>query len=1059
MRKRITSLLLAFVLCLSLLPGAAFAAEGTPAGTEDDPILISSAQELKNFAQRVNNGETALCAKLMADIVLNDGTFDNRGNYTKGDSGKDAETWTPIGYYNNDNDYSAYEGTFDGGGHTIKGLYVPGGNIKSVGLFGCTSGATIQNVAVTGFLYGHERAGGIVGLVYDSATITNCINHATVWAMIYVGGIIGSCRKAEEQAGQPVTLTGCFNTGVMRGGSTSGLVGSSAVPIHIIDCGNIGALQFSDDCGGIICDVQTGGTAMITNCYSAGKTTKEDVWARSGGLVGYVYYDYDGNPLAEVAVTNSYWLDETADYAIGNTDSTPVGAVAQTADKFADGTVLNALKNGRTDSSWGECGYLEAAGMVVPLLKGQTADPPAITGQGTLGDPYLIYTASGLKKFRDKVNAENSSDTGAYVKLMADIDLSGETWTPIDGYTGTFDGDMHTITLGTISAKSNCGLFATLKGGASVKNLTVAGTVSIENPQGDIMFGAIAGAVESGATLLNCCSKVDYTRMVSDGQISYGGLVGRLTGDVLNSMYNNVASGSGINGIAAVCEADSKIINCCVTAPKTVGIVPDPDSTTRENNYIYIFEKMNFFSEDTGELFDPVTKMIPALIKKAMEIPDAAYWKFTYNGLEFISSVTSIKIADNSPTKDTLVNVVKGEPRDDVWFYFDFTGEFVIEEHYDWMSLDTDNGTLRIKTSVITDLDIENGTYTLTIGAKWDGMLDKRSFDEIPHITITVSITDKHNFVWTPNDDGTTHTGNCQDAGCTASKTEACADTDNDGRCDVCGRVFRSSRPSRTSYTVTVEKSVNGAVTTDRKTAAAGTTVTITVTPDEGYTLETLTVLDKDGNELKLTDKGDGKYTFTMPASSVTVKATFMDDNTMLNFFADVKSSAYYYDAVLWAAQNGITSGTDAVHFSPDQPCTRAQIVTFLWRAAGSPVVNYAMHMTDVPEDAYYAEAVRWALSEGITTGTTATTFSPNETCTRAQAVAFLFRYTAPAAVTLQELVSGFSDAASVPGYALPAMNWALAEGIVQGDGSKLMPNDFCTRAQIVTFLYRALEK
>ena len=240
------------------------------------------------------------------------------------------------------------------------------------------------------------------------------------------------------------------------------------------------------------------------------------------------------------------------------------------------------------------------------------------------------------------------------------------------------------------------------------------------------------------------------------------------------------------------------------------------------------------------------------------------------------------------------------------------------------------------------------------------------------------------------------------------------------------------------TYAIEVGKDIrNGTVTANRRYAERGDTVTITVTPDKGYTLETLTVTDKNGKEVKLTEK-NGKYTFTMPASKVTVTATFMDDNTMLNFFVDVKASDYYYDAVLWAAQNGITSGTDAEHFSPNQPCTRAQIVTFLWRAAGSPVVNYAMNMSDVPEGSYYAEAVRWALSEGITTGTTGSTFSPDETCTRAQAVAFLFRYAASEAVTLQELVSGFSDADSVPGYALPAMNWALAEEIVQGNGSKL---------------------
>lgn len=174
--------------------------------------------------------------------------------------------------------------------------------------------------------------------------------------------------------------------------------------------------------------------------------------------------------------------------------------------------------------------------------------------------------------------------------------------------------------------------------------------------------------------------------------------------------------------------------------------------------------------------------------------------------------------------------------------------------------------------------------------------------------------------------------------------------------------------------------------------------------------------------------------------------------------FSDVSTSAYYYEAVKWAQEKGITGGIGNGLFGPNQPCTRAQIVTFLWRAAGSPVVNYAMNMSDVPEGSYYAEAVRWALSEGITTGTTENTFSPDSECTRAQAVAFLFRYAASEAVTLQELVSGFSDADSVPGYALPAMNWALAEEIVQGNGSRLMPNDSCTRAQIVTFLFRAYQ-
>ena len=260
------------------------------------------------------------------------------------------------------------------------------------------------------------------------------------------------------------------------------------------------------------------------------------------------------------------------------------------------------------------------------------------------------------------------------------------------------------------------------------------------------------------------------------------------------------------------------------------------------------------------------------------------------------------------------------------------------------------------------------------------------------------------------------------------------------------------------SYPVTTPgKTENGTVTVSTKNATSGSTVTITVKPDDGFKLDELTVIDKNGNELKLTDKGNGKYTFTMPASKVEVNATFVKE-VETSPFGDVSTSAYYYKAVKWAQKKGITGGIGNGLFGPNQPCTRAQIVTFLWRAAGSPVVNYAMNMSDVPEGSYYAEAVRWALSEGIATGTTENTFSPDSECTRAQAVAFLFRYAVSEAVTLQELVSGFSDADSVPGYALPAMNWALAEEIVQGNGSKLMPNDSCTRAQIVTFLFRAYQ-
>ena len=260
---------------------------------------------------------------------------------------------------------------------------------------------------------------------------------------------------------------------------------------------------------------------------------------------------------------------------------------------------------------------------------------------------------------------------------------------------------------------------------------------------------------------------------------------------------------------------------------------------------------------------------------------------------------------------------------------------------------------------------------------------------------------------------------------------------------------------SVSTYSVTVDKTENGSVSVSPKSASKGNTVTITVTPDKGYVLETLTVLDKNDKEIKLTEK-NGKYTFTMPASKVTVKATFMDDNTMLNYFVDVKTGDYFYNAVLWAVQEGITSGTDATHFSPNASCTRAQIVTFLWRAAGSPEPKNMSNFKDVPADSYYAKAVAWAVENGITGGTGDGKFSPNATCTRAQAMTFLYRASGSPAVIGS---ATFSDVAANAYYA-DAVKWAEKDEITGGIGGGLFGADNdCTRAQIVTFLYRAYSK
>ena len=271
---------------------------------------------------------------------------------------------------------------------------------------------------------------------------------------------------------------------------------------------------------------------------------------------------------------------------------------------------------------------------------------------------------------------------------------------------------------------------------------------------------------------------------------------------------------------------------------------------------------------------------------------------------------------------------------------------------------------------------------------------------------------------------------------------------------------IHTSVPSAPRYDVAVSDGAHGSVTVSPKSASKGSTVTVTVTPDKGYTLETLSVTDRNGSALNLTDKGGGQYTFTMPSGPVTVAATFMDDNTMLNFFVDVPAGAYYYDAVLWAAEGGIVTGTDAVHFSPDASCTRTQLVAFLWRVSGKPVVNYAMNFNDVDSGTYYAEAVRWAASEKVAEGTTAETFAPDAAVTRAQMVTMLYRFAKAQGMDTTQggmAIREFDDFDAVPAYALEAMDWAVNAGVLKGDNNRLLPQDNCTRAQIVTMLYRVL--
>lgn len=343
-------------------------------------------------------------------------------------------------------------------------------------------------------------------------------------------------------------------------------------------------------------------------------------------------------------------------------------------------------------------------------------------------------------------------------------------------------------------------------------------------------------------------------------------------------------------------------------------------------------------------------------------------------------------------------------------------------------------------------------TVKLTVSATIDG------------VTVTNVTCSDSSITVTKNDDGTysatlpnttkTYTFTAEVDGVSANYGSGPATCTVSVTRYISGGGGGSSSGGSTTYTVTVDSTKNGTVTVSPKNASKGATVTITVKPNSGYEVDDLTVTDKNGDTVRVKDQGNGKYTFTMPASKVTVEASFTKIVEQPSVtFADVPTSAYYYDAVAWAVENGITSGTTATTFSPNAACTRAQTVTFLWRAAGSPAPKSSANpFTDVQPGAYYYDAVLWAVEQGITTGTTATTFSPNATVTRGQTVTFLHR----AAGTAVAGSNPFTDVADSAYYA-GAVKWAVAEGITSGtSATTFSPNQVCTRAQIVTFLYRA---
>ena len=484
------------------------------------------------------------------------------------------------------------------------------------------------------------------------------------------------------------------------------------------------------------------------------------------------------------------------------------------------------------------------------------------------------------------------------------------------------------------------------------------------------------------------------------------------------------------------------------------GATYSPSIATAGTTYYYCVVTVKNGSDTTSATTSATTAVVPVTVasrKGSVTISDnkatATYgdkpFTFTYTATaNKAATVTSSNpsvatVRDNNGTV-TVTIVGAGTTEISVGF----AGGTDYSAASDQFTLTVNKATPAISISADPATMSGSGTVKLTV----TGVPDKG----------TVNVTCNNGI--TVNNDGGTFTATLPNETKTYTFTASYAGDDNHAKasntCQVSvTRHTSSSSSSNPTYSVTTpSKNENGKVSLDKSTAKKGDTVTVTVTPDAGYQLDKLTVTDKNGTVLKLTDKGDGKYSFTMPDGKVEVKAVFAK-KVETSPFDDVSADAYYNQAVQWAQEKGITDGISSNLFGPKQPCTRSQIVTFLWRAAGSPEPKgTAAGMTDVVPGSYYAKAVAWAVENGITTGTAEGTFSPDATCTRAQAVTFLARAQNAKATGK----TAFSDVPA-DSYFADAVAWAQANGVTTGTSeTTFSPDNDCTRAQIVTFLYRA---
>lgn len=867
---------------------------------------------------------------------------------------------------------------------------------------------TISNLTVTGgdhlgFFarvgsYGENFTPTVKNITFNNVSVrADVTDHLTTGHGDYVGGVIanagGNSVVSNVKVTGDVKIYGC--------GYVGGIVGHGYP--DITDCSvaaNDGSyVKAGYWCAGGIIGYAGEGSTPITNCSVSGL----DVWSAYGAAAAVAGLYNEGNTLTNVSASNIE-VTSNSDYCMGyiagnGEESTMTGVTI---------TNVTATANGNAITS---------------------TDAVATIGTTTYVDLHQA------------LNAAAADEGNITVDILRNVDLSKVEWKPVTVSTPhypvvTVNGNEKTIT------GLNDMLFAgTWAGGSGliINDLTIKDSKignDVEDTKGNVGVGAFIGFPQASATItLNNCHLVNST--VSGGHWT-GGLIGMAGG------YNGNDGPVFMNLTITGCS----VTGSTITGKGSVGGVIGHGSCAAWTNVVI---KDTTVSDNTITSTGPYTNKAGSVMGTigAAGQPTTANGETKTGGASVSATVSGNTVTSNGTTITTIygrqgtetgVLTITGGTYDAYPIEKDITYAKPAEGY---AIVENEEGGYGLKVCVAM---IGEDTYE-TLAAAVEAAQDGDTIVLMANSDETISVARDVKF--TVSDNGYTYKE------LTAGNRTTMTKNGDEYIFDYTAPSGGSSGGGSTSYTIAIEDAKNGDITVSPTRASKGTTVTITVDPDSGYELGELTVLDKNGDEVKLTKKSDTKYTFTMPSGKVTIEATFAEIVEFENPFVDVAEGKYYYDAVLWAAENGITGGTTATTFEPATTCTRAQTVTFLWRAAGSPEPeSTVMPFTDVAEGSYYYDAVMWAVENGITTGTSATTFSPNATVTRAQNVTFLWRWAeSPAAEQANSFVDVAADA-----YYNGAVAWAAEEGITSGTSeTTFSPNDPCLRSQIVTFLYRYL--